>query len=298
MILGGHGITAWGATSDECEAQLAGDHPDRAGVPRRARPRRAVRPGRRRLRAAARRGAAGPGRRAGPGASAAWPRTDRPQVGHYTDSRRGARLPGPGRAPAAGRARHLLPGPLPAHQGPPAGARPAADRAARRGGRPAARAARRLPRGLPRLLRAARRRRTRPPMRGADPAIVLVPGVGMFCFGARQADRPGRRRVLRQRDQRDARRRGGLDVRADRRGGEVPHRVLGAGGGQAAPDAQAEAAGRPGSRWSPAPAPASAGRSPHRLAAEGACVVVADRDADAAGRGRRRARRRRRGGRR
>ena len=31
-ILGGHGITAWGATSEECEAQLAGDHPDRAGA--------------------------------------------------------------------------------------------------------------------------------------------------------------------------------------------------------------------------------------------------------------------------
>ena len=29
VILGGHGITAWGATSDECEAQLAGDHPHR-----------------------------------------------------------------------------------------------------------------------------------------------------------------------------------------------------------------------------------------------------------------------------
>ena len=37
-ILGGHGITAWGATSDECEAQLAGDHPHGAGVHRRARP--------------------------------------------------------------------------------------------------------------------------------------------------------------------------------------------------------------------------------------------------------------------
>ena len=54
--------------------------------------------------------------------------------------------------------------------------------------------------------------RTRPPMRGADPAIVLVPGVGMFSFGAQQADRPGGGRVLRQRDQRDARRRVGVDA--------------------------------------------------------------------------------------
>ena len=34
-----------------------------------------------------------------------------------------------------------------------------------------------------RLLRAARRRRTRRAMRGADPAIILVPGVGMFSYG-------------------------------------------------------------------------------------------------------------------
>ena len=56
-----------------------------------------------------------------------------------------------------------------------------------------------------------------PPMRGADPAIVLVPGVGMFSFGADAADGAHRRRVLRQRDQRDARRRGGVDLRAGAR---------------------------------------------------------------------------------
>ena len=49
-------------------------------------------------------------------------------------------------------------------------------------------------------------------MRGADPAIVLVPGVGMFSFGADAADGADRRRVLRQRDQRDARRRGAVDA--------------------------------------------------------------------------------------
>ena len=48
-----------------------------------------------------------------------------------------------------------------------------------------------------------------------------------------------------------------------------------------------QAAGRwpGGSRWSPGPGRESAGRSPERLAAEGACVVVADRDAAAAGQG-------------
>ncbi len=109
----------------------------------------------------------------------------------------------------------------------------------------AARAARGVPRGLRRLLRAARH-----PRQPAD--ARRRPG---DRAGARrrhvqlrqgQADRPCGRRVLRQRDQRDARRRGGVDVRTDRREREVPHRVLVAGGGQAAADAEAEAARRPG----------------------------------------------------
>ncbi len=53
-----------------------------------------------------------------------------------------------------------------------------------------------------------------PAMRGADPAIVLVPGVGHVLLRRRQADRQGGRRVLRQRDQRDARRRGRVDLLA------------------------------------------------------------------------------------
>ena len=87
-----------------------------------------------------------------------------------------------------------------------------------------------------------------PPMRGADPAIVLVPGVGMFSLRREQADRPRRRRVLRQRDQRDARRRGALDLRADPRGGEVPRSSTG--------------------RWRRPSSPAcpSPGRSPARVA--------------------------------
>ena len=88
-----------------------------------------------------------------------------------------------------------------------------------------------------------------PPMRGADPAIVLVPGRRHVQLRREQADRPRRRRVLRQRDQRHARRRGASRRYApDPRGGEVPDRVLGARGGQARAAADAEAARRRGSR--------------------------------------------------
>ncbi len=55
-----------------------------------------------------------------------------------------------------------------------------------------------------------------------------------------QADRPRRRRVLPQRHQRDARRRGALDVHPDLGCREVPHRVLGSRRGEAAADAEAE----------------------------------------------------------
>ncbi len=101
-----------------------------------------------------------------------------------------------------------------------------------------------VPRGVPRLLRAARdaglprdaRCRTghRPGARHRD---VLV--------RRRQADRPGRRRVLRERHQRDARRRGRLDLRAGGRGRQVRRRVLGPRGAEAAAAAEAQAAGRP-----------------------------------------------------
>ena len=63
-----------------------------------------------------------------------------------------------------------------------------------------------------------------------------------------QADRARRRRVLRQRDQRDARRRGALHLRAHRRGREVPDRVLGAGGGEAAAACPRPSRSRRGSR--------------------------------------------------
>ncbi len=71
---------------------------------RRARAARAVRAVARRLRSAARGGAPGQGRRTAPRDPRPSPRTDRPMVGHFTDSERRARLPRPREAPAPGRA--------------------------------------------------------------------------------------------------------------------------------------------------------------------------------------------------
>ena len=106
-------------------------------------------------------------------------------------------------------------------------------------------AARRLPRGVPRLLRAARDAR-QPGDARRRPGDRAGPRRRDVQLRRQQADRAGRRRVLRQRHQRDARRRGALDLRADRRVREVPHRVLGARGGEAGAAAEAEAARDPG----------------------------------------------------
>ena len=109
--------------------------------------------------------------------------TDRPQVGHFTDSDVVldflARAEHP-RLAALGTScpDHFLRTkvrPLVLDLPP--------TRAARRGVARLRELHARVPRGLRRLLRPPRRRRTARPMRGADPAIVLVPGVGMFSFG-------------------------------------------------------------------------------------------------------------------
>jgi rhamnulose-1-phosphate aldolase/alcohol dehydrogenase len=182
VILGGHGITAWGATSDECEAHsleiiaTAQRYLDTRG---RAEPFGPLLPGyqplpdtERRLRAAALapvlRGLAS---------------QDRPQVGHFTGS--------PVVLDFLARARH----PALAALGTSC-----PDHFLRTKVRPLVLD---LPPSAPlaevtgrlRELHAAYRddylayyerhaQGDSPPMRGADPAIVLVPGVGMFSFGA------------------------------------------------------------------------------------------------------------------
>ena len=231
VILAGHGITAWGRTSDECEAnsvaiiQTAQAFLDARGEED---PFGAVVPGFDALAPADRR------RRA----AALMPvirglvSTDHPQVGHFTDSDvvldfcRREELT---RLAALGTScpDHFLRTkvrPLVLDVPPTA---PLDEAITRLGELHAAY------RDDYRAYYERHAEPQSPPMRGADPAIVLVPGVGMFSFGANKQTAPRRRRVLRQRDQRDARRRVGVDLCPDPRVGEVPHRVLVARGGQA-----------------------------------------------------------------
>ncbi|WP_213451642.1 bifunctional aldolase/short-chain dehydrogenase [Rhizomonospora bruguierae] len=182
VILGGHGITAWGATSEECERHsLEIIHTAQAYLDEHGRSEpfgpmipgyEPLPPDRRRARAAALapiiRGLAS---------------TDRPQVGHYTDSDAVLDFVARQRHPALAALGTSCPDhflrtkvrPLVLDLPPAA---PLADAVARL-----------------RELHAAYRDDYRahyarhatpdsPPMRGADPAIVLVPGVGMFSFGA------------------------------------------------------------------------------------------------------------------
>ncbi len=181
VVLGGHGITAWGATSEECEANsrqiIAGaqEYLDAHGNPE---PFGAVIPGYEALPEAERRARAAALAPVLRGLAS----TDRRQVGHFTDV-----------APVLGflsRRKHpalaALGTSCPDHflrtkvaplvlDLPPAA--------------PLAGAVARLAE-----LHAAYRDNyqayyerhaldSSPPMRGADPAIVLVPGVGMFSFG-------------------------------------------------------------------------------------------------------------------
>ena len=241
-ILGGHGITAWGPTSDECEANsLEIIRTAEAFIADRGRaePFGPIVPGFEALPEAERRARAAALAPTLRGLAS----TDRVQVGHFTDdpavldflARAAlARLAGLGTSCPD----HFLRTKVRPLVRRPARRRPAGGR-----GRPPPRAARGVPRGLSGLLRAPRRTRQpgdarrRPGDRaGARRRHVLL--------RRGQADGTRGVGVLPQRHQRDARRRSGLHLRPDQRGGEVPHRVLGARGGQAATPAQAAPAGR------------------------------------------------------
>ena len=120
---------------------------------------------------------------------------------------------------------------------------------------------RRLSRRLRRLLRALQARRQ---PGDARPQRGRLPGPRRrhdhLC--PRQGDGAHRRRVLRQRHQRDARRLGGRHLCRPARAGGLRHRVLAARGGQAAAHAEAEDRSPAASPSSPAAPAASAGRPP------------------------------------
>ena len=248
-ILGGHGITAWGDTSDDVRGALARDHPDRRAVHRRARAAGAVRAGRRRATSRC------PTAERRARAAALLPlirglaSTDRPQVGHYTDSDVVLDFLGAGRASAAGRAR--------ARRAPTTSCGPRSGRWSSTCRRPPTlddvvarlrelHAAYRD--GLRAPTTSATRRRTARRCAAPTRRSCSSRASGCSSFGANKqtARVAGEFYVNAINVMRGAE---ALSTYApDRRGGEVPHRVLGARGGQARAACRSRSRSRPGSR--------------------------------------------------